>query len=225
MGRMDDKKLKRLSLICSLTGLAVIYGASLYARPRITPIAAIDNTLVGLKVSISGRVIDYKEHKDGHLFLKLQDSSGGALSVPIFSKTRAQLKESVEMLDIVEVTGKVVLYQKELEVVPEQAGDLKVVHTAPTSLSNLTKDNAGIAAKVQATIVEREIVGKGNILLTLREDGGQLSVFIPSYIVELGIPEMHVGDTLRVDGWVQEYNGNLELKVTDASHLHVIEDA
>ncbi len=214
-----------LSLLCSLTGLVAIYAAAAPARPRITPIASIDNEFVGLRSIVSGQVMDYREHKEGHLFLKLRDSSGGVISVPIFSRTRAQLGESIELLDIVEVTGEILLYQGEFEVVPEGAGDVKVIHAAPVKISSLTEENAGSIVKVQGSIVEREIVGSGNIILTLGEDGGQLPVFISSWIVEDGLPEMHVGNIVRVDGWLQLYKGELELKVVNASHLHVIEAA
>jgi hypothetical protein len=33
-----------------------------------------------------------------------------------------------------------------------------------------------------------------------------------------------VGDTIRADGWIQLYNGKIELKLTSASHLHLVED-
>lgn len=221
---MDEKTVARLSLICSLTGLAAIYVGAVSTRPRMTPIASLDNGFVGLQVVISGQVIDYREHRDGHLFLKLRDDSGEVVSVPIFSRVRAEL-ESIELLDVVEVKGEVVLYRGELEVVPERASDVKVVHTAPVKLSSLSKENAGIAVKVQGTVVEREIVGSGSLILTLREDGSQLPVFIPSWIADDGLPELHVGNVARVDGWLQLYNGELELKVTNASHLHVVEAA
>ncbi len=219
---MDDKAVARLSLICSLTGLVAIYFAAASARPRVMPIASLDNGFVGLKVAISGQVVDYREHQDGHLFLKLRDDSGGVVSVPIFSRLRAELGESIELLDAVEVTGEVVLYQGELEVVPERASDVKVVHTPPMKLSSLSAENAGAAVKVQGAITEREIVGSGSIILTLQEDGGQLPVFIPYWIADDGLPEIHVGDVVRVDGWLKLYNEELELKVANASHLHVV---
>lgn len=220
---MNEKTTIMLSIVCSLVGLIAIYAAATSARPRVTPIASLDNSFIGLRVAISGQVMDYREHNDGHLFLKLQDSSG-IVNVPIFSQTRAQVEESIELLDVVEVTGEVALYDGEFEVVPGEAKDIKVVHTAPITLTSVTEDNAGSAVKVQGTIVEREIVGNGNVILTLREDGGQLPVFIPSWVAENGLPEMHVGDTIRVDCWVQIYNGALELRVASASNLHPVED-
>lgn len=222
---MDEKTIARLGLICSLTGLAAIYVGAISARPRITPIASLDNGFIGLKVAISGQVIDFREHRDGHLFLKLRDDSEGVVSVPIFSRLRAELGESIELLDVVEVTGEVIIYRDELEVVPDGASDVKVVHTAPVKLSSLSEENAGIPVKVQGTIVEREIVSSGSVIFTLREDGSQLPVFIPYWVADDGLPELHVGNTLRVNGWLQLYNGELELKVANASHMHLVEAA
>jgi DNA/RNA endonuclease YhcR with UshA esterase domain len=222
---MDDRSMVKLSLICSLAGLAAVYTAASSARPRVMPIASLDNSFVGLKVMISGEVVDLREHRDGHLFLKLRDQSGGVASVPVFSRVRAELGEPVELLDVVEVKGEVVLYRGELEVVPREASGIRVIHTAPLSISGLSEENAGIPVKVQGVIAEREVVGNGNLLLTLREDGGELPVFIPRWIVEDGLPEVHVGDLVRVGGWLQLYNGELELKVTGALNIHPLEAA
>lgn len=213
----------KMSLVCSLAGLAAIYMAAFSARPKLTPIASLDNSFIGLKVMISGEVVDFREHQDGHLFLKLRDQSGGIASVPIFSRVRSELKQSIELLDVVEVRGEVVLYRGELEVIPGGAEDVKVIHTAPLNISRLSKDNAGAPVKIQGVIAQREIVGNGNLILTLRDDGAELPVFVPWWIVDDGIPEIHVGDSVRVNGWLQLYNGELELKVTNASSIYSIE--
>ncbi len=222
---MDERSMTKLSLLCSLTGLAAIYAAAMQVRPTMTPIASLNDEFVGLQVEISGQVVDFYEHPDGHLFLKLKDDSGGVVSVPVFARVRSELGESIEFLDVVQVTGEVKLYGGEHEVIPGRAADLRVVHTAPVKLSGLSRENAGVPVKVQGTIVEREIVGSGSLLLTLREDGGQLLVFIPTWVIEDGMPELHVGNVVRVDGWLQLYNGELELKLKGASHLQVIEAA
>ncbi|MGQ9788273.1 MAG: OB-fold nucleic acid binding domain-containing protein [Candidatus Hadarchaeaceae archaeon] len=215
----------KLSLICSLVGLIAIYAAAASTRPKIIPIASLNDNFIGLRISVSGQIIDYRNHEGGHLFLKLKDKSGGLVNVPIFSRTRAQLVETIEILDIAEITGEVALYQGELEVIPAGARDIKIVHTAPAKLSEISKDNAGTPVKVIGVISKREIVGNGNLLLALEDNGSKLQVFVPSWIVEEGLPEVHVGDTVRVDGWIQLYNGEVEIKLASASHLHLIEAA
>ncbi len=46
---MDEKTMTKLSLLCSLTGLAAIYAVAMQVRPTMTPIASLDNEFVGLK--------------------------------------------------------------------------------------------------------------------------------------------------------------------------------
>ena len=224
-GEMNEKTMTKLSLLCSLTGLAAIYVASMQVRPTMTPIASLNDDFVGTKVAISGQVIDSYEHQDGHLFLKLKDDSGGVVSVPIFAKVRSEMRESIELLDTVQVTGEVKLYRNELEVVPGRASDLRVVHAAPIKISSLSEGDAGRLVKVRGTIVEHQRVGQGSLILKLQEDGAQLSVFVPAWLVENGLPEVRVGSVVRVDGLLQLYNGGLELKLARASHLHVVEAA
>lgn len=222
---MNEGSMKRLSLLCSVGGIAIVYAAALLARPRITQISAIDNTFIGAQVVVSGEVVELRESRDGHLFLKVRDSSGGVISVPVFSKTRAELGSLIEFLDIVEVRGEVKLYNGTLEVVPSSAGDIQVIHTAPALPSQLTEENAGAPAKVSGVVSAKSVVGSGNLLLTLQEDGGKLSVYIPRWIAQNGLQEVHIGDRVVVGGWLQLYDNRLELKVTSASGIRLLEAA
>ncbi|KXB09464.1 hypothetical protein AKJ35_00780 [candidate division MSBL1 archaeon SCGC-AAA833F18] len=110
-GSLRDNSTVKLSLLCSLTGIAVLYAGAVQMRPGLTPIAKLDEDYVGLKVKVSGQVIDLSEHPDGHLFLKLKDDSGGVISVPIFSRVRSELGENIALLDNVQVPGQVKLYK------------------------------------------------------------------------------------------------------------------
>jgi len=222
---MSEKVVTRLSLLCSLTGLAALYIAAANTRPTVTAIARLNDDFIGTKVMISGRLIDLREHIDGHLFMKLNDDSGGVISVPVFASVRSQLKESIELLDVVQVTGLVKEYQDELEVIPDKASDLRIVHAPATRISSLSENQIGELVKVEGVVAERAIVGKGSMILTLRDDGGQLPVFVPASVVKDGFPEVHVGYTVRVDGWLQLYNDNLELQLKDASNIRIIEAA
>jgi len=222
---MSEKVVTRLSLLCSLTGLAALYVAAANTRPAVTAIASLNDDFIGTKVVISGRLIDLREHIDGHLFMKLKDDSGGVISVPVFASVRSQLKEPIELLDVVQVTGSVKKYQDELEVIPDKASDLRIVHVPATRISSLSENQIGELVKVEGVVAERAIVGKGSLILMLRDDGGQLPVFVPASVVKDGFPEVHVGYTVRVDGWLQLYNDNMELQLKDASNIRIIEAA
>ncbi len=212
-------------MLCSLTGLAALYIAAANTRPAVTAIASLNDDFIGTKVMISGRLIDLYEHIDGHLFMKLKDDSSGVISVPVFASVRSQLNEPIELLDVVQVTGLVKEYQDELEVIPDKASDLRIVHVPATRISSLTENQIGELVKVEGVVAERAIVGKGSLILTLRDDGGQLPVFVPASVVKDGFPEVHVGYTVRVDGWLQLYNDDMELQLNDASNIRIIEAA
>jgi len=92
-------------------------------------------------------------------------------------------------------------------------------------LPELTKENAGCPAKVQGTILECRKLSNGSILLTLEQEGAKLPVFVPCWVVEDRATELCEGETLRASGWLQLYNGEIELKVVDPTGLCPIEDA
>ena len=212
-------------MLCSLAGIAALYGASLNSRPSVVLIASLDNTFVGLRVAVAGEVINSREHADGHLFLKLKDDSGGVINVPIFARVRSGLGEPIELLDVVQVTGVVRLYRNELQVIPDKLGDIRVVHSPSLKVSDVGDSQLGRLVKVQGVVVEREIVGRGSVILTLAEDGAELPVFVPASIAANGFPEVHVGYTVRVGGEVRLYRERLELKLRDASHISILEAA
>jgi len=219
------KIITKMSLLCSIAGLAAIYVGAAQVRPSVTAISKLDNDFLGLKVIVSGQVVDLRE-SNGHLFLTLKDDSGGLISVPIFSSIRSQIPESIELLDVVQATGVVKEYNGELEVLPEQAGDIVVVRSPCATISALSEDNLGALVKVCGVIAEREIVGKGNLILTLREDGDELPVFVSASMARnSNFPEVHVGYTVQATGWLQLYENELELQLKGASSIEVVEAA
>jgi DNA/RNA endonuclease YhcR with UshA esterase domain len=217
---MVEKGLTLLSLACSLVGLFTLYAGALLIRPPAMEIASVNEEFVGKKISVSGEIISSYEHSDGHLFLKIKDNSGGVITVPIFSKLRSQLEEQIELLDILQVVGKIQKYKNEIEIIPEKIEDLTIIHTAPTNFSRLTADDAGILVKVEGKIQKLDKAGKGKII-TLQENDAALSVFMP-YEATKGLPELCVGDKIRVCGWLQIYDQKLELVVKEPSHLRII---
>jgi DNA/RNA endonuclease YhcR with UshA esterase domain len=222
---MSERTIAKLSLLCSLTGLAALYFSAANSHPAITAIAKLNDDFTGTKVTISGRAIDLRNHVDGHLFLTLKDDSGGSISVPVFASVRSQLNEPVELLDVIQVTGLVKKYQNELEVIPDKGSDIRIVHASATRISSLGENQIGELVKVEGVISDRAIVGSGSMILTLSDDGCQLPVYIPASVIKNGFPEVHVGYTVMVDGWLQLYNDGMELQLKDAGNIRIIEAA
>lgn len=204
----------KMSLLCSVVGIAILYVGALQMRPDITPIAQVDNDFVGLKAKISGQVIDMRRNQNGHVFLKVKDSSGGTISVPLFARTVAGLDENVELLDNVQVEGQVKEYRGEMEILPEKAESVKIVKSPPMEISKIDNDKVGEAIKVRGVIAKKTSVGGGSLLLKLRGKDEELKVFVFQSVVNSeNFPEVREGDNVRVFGTVQVYDNELELKV------------
>jgi hypothetical protein len=53
-----------------------------------------------------------------------------------------------------------------------------------------------------------------------------LAVFVPSSVARSSeFPEVHVGYIVQASGWLQLYENELELRITGASNIKVIEAA
>lgn len=214
-----------MSLLCSLTGIALLYLGAVQTRPSLTPISRINTDFIGLKTKISGRVIDLHGHSEGHVFLKVKDNSGGVISVPVFSGVNSKLNEKIELLDTIQIEGRIENYRGELEIIPEGAESIQVVRSPPLNISKIDTTKLGEIVKTQGVIISKNTLSNGSLLLGLRKENDELTVFIPQDAVEWGgFTELFKGVKIRVSGLVQSYEGELELKVDDPHNLDVLED-
>lgn len=222
---MKNRSLIKMSIISSTIGIALLYAGAMQMQPHQTPISKINSDFVGLKTKISGQVIDIRPHPDGHIFLKVKDSSGGVISVPIFSDTKNKLEKKIELLDKVKITGKVKNYKGNLELLPERAEDIEIIHTPPVEPSEMSKNKIGEIVKVQGLVASKERVGSGSLLLTIRKNNSALQIFIPRNVVESeGFPRIQRDDTARFAGTLKLYQGKMEIEIDSTYHLSVIED-
>lgn len=193
-------------------------------RPGLTPIAELNEDYEGLKVKVSGRVIEVSEHSENHLFLKVKDDSGEVISVPIFARMRAELDGNIRLLDNIQVTGQIEVYNEELELLPDKASSIQVVQTPYLGLAKIDRDKLGQIVKVKGVISSQETVGNGNLLMNIKENGRELKVFIPFSVAELeAFPETQVGYSVGVSGWLQLYYDELELKLENPANMEIIE--
>ncbi|KXA91687.1 hypothetical protein AKJ57_00320 [candidate division MSBL1 archaeon SCGC-AAA259A05] len=219
---MKENSIAKLSLLCSLIGMVLIYFGSA-RKSSLTPISQIDKDFVGLKVKISGQVLDLAKHAEGHLFLKVKDSSDGVISVPIFAKINSKLEKRIELLDNIQIKGIVEEYNGELEVLPEKAESIQVIHSTPFEISKINKKMTGELVKIQGTITRKKSVGKGSLLLKIKKNNGEIKVYIPSNVSNSGnLASLHEGQLIRASGLIQTYKKELELKVEDPYNLKVV---
>ncbi len=222
---MADKSILKLSLISSIAGILLLYVSAAHMKPSLTPISKVDEDFVGLSTKVSGKVIDIRGASEGHLFLKIKDESGGVITVPIFSKINSKLEKQVELLDNIEVQGKVENYEGQLEIIPKKPESVQIVHSTPLELSKVDKSKLGKIVKTKGYIAEKKIVGNGNLLIKLTEKDENITVFIPQIVVNTNnFPEIQEGKIIQIAGPVQLYEGKLEMKVENPQNIEVIGD-
>lgn len=213
----------KMSLVSSLAGLALLYAGAVHMRPSLTPISKVDKDFVGLKIKISGRVIDLSTHPKGHLFLKVKDGSDGVISVPIFAKINSKLEKRIELLDNIQIEGTVKEYNGELEVLPEKVESIQIINSTPLEISKINKKMTGELVKIQGIIIGKEIIGKGSLLLKIKKNSGEIKVYIPSYVSNSeDLKFLEEGQLIQASGVVQTYKEELELKVEDPYNLRVV---
>ncbi len=195
-------------------------------KPSLTPISKVDEDFVGLNTKISGKIIDIRETSEDHIFLKIKDESGGVMTVPIFSRINSKLEKQVELLDNIEVQGKVENYEGQLEIVPKEPESVQIVHSTPLELSKVDESKLGKIVKTRGYIAEKKSVGNGNLLIELSEKDESVTVFIPQSVVKSNnFPEIREGTIIQIAGLVQLYEEKLEIKVEDSYNIEVIGDS
>ncbi|MEM3012281.1 MAG: hypothetical protein QW084_02835 [Candidatus Hadarchaeales archaeon] len=205
---------KVLILACAVLGLVMTCAGLHSSGPKRLEVRDLTGEMVGTQVLLSGRVMDLSEHPEGHLFLRVGEDNR-TVSVPLFSSVRSGMGTAVELLDWVEVRGKVREWKGELEVVPSRPEDVRVRREPPRRVGEIGEGEVGRLVKVEGEVRRVARLGENCLLLTLAENGSELRVFLPFQV------QVRTGSRVVAAGRVQLYRGELELAVKRASHLRL----
>jgi len=204
--------MRELVLLSAVLGLVMIYAGVRLSEPERVETRNLTSGMVGSQVLLSGRVMDLYEHPDGHLFLQVGEENR-TVSVPLFSSLRRGMR--VEMLDWVEVRGRVKEWKGELEVVPGRPEDVRVRREPPRRVGEIGEGEVGRLVKVEGEVRRVTRMGENCTLLTLAEGENVLKLF-------LAFPaRVEAGARVTAAGRVQLYRGELEVVVKRSSHLYL----
>lgn len=112
-------KLKHISLIFSITGIAVLYFISTLTTPYIIELNEVPN-YEGKIVTTQGIVINHYETKHGSQIITIQDKN---TTVTIFLEGKIE----VEYGDKLQITGEIKKYKEEWEIIPSDAKSIKII--------------------------------------------------------------------------------------------------
>lgn len=110
---MQDKTLLKISIFTSIVGIVALY---FIMQPSEIKIGDINRNHIGKTVKVLGEIGSKYENKNGHIFLKLADSSG-QINVVIFNNTKVE--RNLEVGQMIEISGEIEEYKGELEIIPK----------------------------------------------------------------------------------------------------------
>ena len=126
---MNDSDLLKMSFGVATFGLLLLFIVSSYSTVPVAKISELSFDDTGTKAAVKGEITSVRNHKDGHIFIKVSDETG-EISIAIFKNVAEKLdvptRECVtKMGSRVEVAGEVVEYQEELEIIAQRTSDVK----------------------------------------------------------------------------------------------------
>jgi RecJ-like exonuclease len=111
-----SKQITLLILFLTIVGLAGIFFAIGNIKPLELEIGAIEESMEGKLVKISGRIDYIRKSKSGNMYWTVNDGSN--ITVPILD---GKLKKiAAKRGDMVEIVGLVTQYNGEMEVMPKE---------------------------------------------------------------------------------------------------------
>lgn len=113
---ISQSALTIIILILALGGLTGIYFAVSSLEPAETGISAIEESMIGKLVKITGTIDNIKKTSSNNIYWTVDD--GSSITVPLLDSKFKKI--SAAKGDIVEVVGLVSQYNGELEVMPKE---------------------------------------------------------------------------------------------------------
>lgn len=108
---MQDKTLLKISVICSITGIIVLFLISDNISLSATDISKIQESELGKQIKIKGKV-DSLTDKENLMFLTISQEKIETISVVLFKNSDIAIKEG----DIIELTGTLEDYEGKREI-------------------------------------------------------------------------------------------------------------
>lgn len=170
--------------------------------------------LIGTKVGVHGRVVWLEGIKGG---VKATLDDGTAQVTLLLWDDVHRALPAPEELDVgaeVEVTGKISIYEGELEIVPSKAADVTIsvpAEAAPwVEISTLTPGDAGRLIRIRGVLGEPKGFSAG-VKAPLDDGTGALDLLFWSSLYEDLTPTPHAGQQVEATGILNVFRDELEL--------------
>ncbi|MCI0475388.1 MAG: OB-fold nucleic acid binding domain-containing protein, partial [Anaerolineales bacterium] len=193
-------------------------------RPTREPTAAPVTRTIGsmtqadkdARVVVTGTIARASSFSQGMRFTL--DDGTGKITVLIWKDVvdalaiRDDLKQGAQ----IRVTGKVDVYNDELEVIPARASDVELLAAAPApsvelrAIGSLSSDDLDKVVSVRGTIAEISDFSKGKYV-TLQDDSGKIQITVFNDVLQSVRDKLAIGAIATVRGKVNLFRGKMEI--------------
>ncbi len=202
------------------------------AKAETVNIGSITKNMEGEKVSISGKVDKITKIKGARL-INVSDGTG---DIPLLISDKAfnyvKNKEQLDEGSKVEVTGSVFLYKGEkVELKVSRGEHLKVISEGKaevskqlpvSSIAEVKEQKLGTWVRIKATVTKINELDKGRCLLTLKDDTGDIAVYLWESIWADCKEDVTKGAELFVSGKLDKYKDLLEIIPAKTTDIKVV---
>ena len=193
-----------------------------YTNDEIVDISKIQESMKGELVSIEGVVIDIKEHKNGHLFLTVKDSTGSIL-VPIFADKGID-KDTLKKDKEYKISGKVDIYNGSLEIIPENQEDISIIEKSASNQLSITTENINKQVSINCKVLSKYDHPDGHIFLKVLTDNNE-EIEIPIFnTLGYNTEAINSGSYIKVNGKISEYKGRLQVIPNSKNDIEIVSD-
>ncbi|MEH7334854.1 OB-fold nucleic acid binding domain-containing protein [Neobacillus drentensis] len=175
-------------------------------KSKTISIGEINKSMVNDHVSIIGEISNRRDHKNGHVFLTVKDSSGEIL-IPIFSDKNINSDDFVVGKQYL-FSGNVDQYNGEVEIIPTSQTDIVPV----ISSTRIEEKDEGQIKSINGTIISKYAHPQGHTFLVVKTDGTGQELDIPLFNTLQPNPDDYpINSVVSIKGKVSIYKGKLQL--------------
>ena len=216
-----------LACLVALATVIALWAPAHAAEKVVAPIGKIAAEYKGKFVTVQGVILSERCFKSGMRYLIGDDT--GKITLVLFDR---QLKQSPGPDRLIEgatvnVTGKVDVFRKELQIVPVRGTDVLIVEPAPPvhspAIGALTQADVDRVVALQGTVTEAANFSAG-FKFRMADDTGQITVTVFENVFDsLAKPQqLNVGATLSVTGKVDIFGNELQVVPASASRIRIV---
>ncbi|MDR3596798.1 OB-fold nucleic acid binding domain-containing protein [Clostridium sp.] len=183
----------------------------------IIPISKINTAMKGQDVKIKATIVNRTEDKKGNIFLNVSDETG-KIDIAIFVDKKID-KQLFSVDKLLCFSGKVDIYNGNLEIVPQSQSDISVVPEI-----KITKDNIGKEIILKGKVISKYNQATGDIFLTISDSNSNEEVSVPIFSkLSYDSENMPTNSIVSIKGKISEYKGKIEVIPEKSEDINVIE--